>query len=148
MTAQEQPNRGELLAMAYVDRELSGDELASFEARLATDSELSGHVAHYRALELLARNMAPQEPQDHEWAQLRTGALQGSMLRLAWGLVAIGGAGLAAYGVYSLATSDSITSVNKAGLLALLGGSSLLLALAIRSRIRLLPFDPYRKVKR
>ena len=148
MTAQNEPTRSELLAMAYVDGQLSPEDRTSLEAGLATDPELARHLAHYQALDLVTRSMAPPEPGDQEWARLEGGALHGSGSRLAWSLVTIGGLGLAAYGTYDLATSDSITGLHKTSLLALLGGGLLLVGLAIHQRMRLLPFDPYRKVKR
>jgi len=146
MTAE--PTQGELLAMAYVDGELVGDERTGFETRLAGDSELARHVAHYRTLEVLARQMAPPEPADHEWTRLEGEVLHGVGSKLGWGLVGLGGLGLATYGVVGLAAADSIPGGPKACLLCLVGGLGLLLALTIRARVRLLPFDPYRKVQR
>ena len=148
MTVRPEPTQGELQAMAYVDGELAGEERAGFEARLADDEQLARHVAHYRALDVLSRQMAPPEPADHEWTRLESEALHGLGTRLGWGLVGLGGVALAAYGVVGLARAESISSVPKLGLLSLLGGLGLLLALTIHARVRLLPFDPYRKVKR
>lgn len=148
MTVQPDPTQGELLAMAYVDGELTGDERAGFEARLTGNDELARYVAHYRALELLARQMAPPEPADHEWMRLESAPLHSVGSKVGWGMVGVGGAGLAAYGVYGLATAESISRMPRVCLLSLMGGLGLLLALTIHTRIRLLPFDPYRKVKR
>jgi anti-sigma factor RsiW len=148
MTVQPEPTQGELLAMAYVDGELAGEERASFEARLPGEEDLARHVAHYRALDLLSRQMAPPEPADHEWARLEGEPLHDVGSKLGWGLVGVGGASLAAYGVYCLASAESISNLPKIGLLSLLGGLGLLLALTLHARVRLLPFDPYRKVKR
>ena len=60
-----------------------------------------------------------------------------------WGLHA-----WAIYGIVGLATADSIPGGPRVCLLCLVGGLGLLLALTIRARVRLLPFDPYRKVQR
>lgn len=146
MTAE--PTRGELLAMAYVDGQLAGDERAEFEAQLTEDAELARQVAHYRALEVLTRQMAPPEPADHEWGRLEGELLHGVGSKLGWGLLGLGGLGLAGYGIVGLATADSIPGGPRVCLLCLVGGLGLLLALTIRARVRLLPFDPYRKVQR
>ena len=65
-----EPSRDELLAMAYVDGELAPDAAAEFEGRLADEAHLGLHVAEFKKLELMARQLAPPEPADHEWLRL------------------------------------------------------------------------------
>ena len=62
-----EPSADELTAMAYADGELSGAERAAFEQRLAAEPDLGRAVSDYRELEIMARQLAPPEPADHEW---------------------------------------------------------------------------------
>ncbi len=148
MAGQVEPTRAELLAMAYVDGELDGAEREAFEARLADESDLRRWVAHYRALEVLARQMAPPEPSDHEWARLEGSPLHHSGNLLGWTLVGAGGATLLGIGLWRLCTDSSTGSLPRLAVLCLVAGFAALLALCIHARVRLLPLDPYRKVQR
>lgn len=148
MNAQAEPSQDELLAMAYVDGELDAASRHELETRLASDRALAGRVAHYRALEILARQMAPPEPTDVEWERLESEAVHSTGTRLGWGLLALGAAALIVFGIYGLATSSAVSTAPKACIFCLIGGFAILLGLAVRARVRLLPFDPYRKVQR
>ena len=70
-----EPTRDELLAMAFFDGELAPEARAEFEARLADDADLRRQVAELKELDVLARNAAPREPMDHEWAALERDVL-------------------------------------------------------------------------
>ncbi|MDA1265572.1 MAG: hypothetical protein O2816_10885 [Planctomycetota bacterium] len=148
MNAQTEPSRDELLAMAYVDGELSAEDRDSVEARMPSEPDLARQVSHYQALELLARQMAPPEPADHEWARLEGDLLHSSGSKVGWFLFAAGGLGLAGYGVYGLATAGSLNPVPRACLLCLVAGVGILLGTTLRARLRIMPYDPYRKVQR
>lgn len=143
-----EPTQDELLAMAYADGELAGDQVAAFEARLPGEPDLARQVAHYQALELLARQMAPPEPADHEWDRLDGDPLQQAGTQLGWSLLCAGGVGLTGFGLWGLLTTDEMGPLPKACILALILGVGCLMAVTIRSRLALLPYDPYRKVKR
>lgn len=147
MNARTEPTNDELLAMAYVDGELDTEQRTALEARLPREPELARRVAHYRELELLARRMAAPEPADHEWERLESGPLHSVGARLAWVLLTLGALGLVGYGIFGLVASP-VAAFPKTCLLCLIGGIALLAALTIHARLRLLPFDPYRKVKR
>jgi anti-sigma factor RsiW len=149
MTAPDhEPTQDELMAMAYADGELAVDQSAAFEARLPAEPDLARQVAHYKALELLARQMAPPEPSDHEWARLEADPLQQAGSQMGWALFCAGALGLTAFGLWGLLTTDDMGPMPKACILALILGLGSLLAVTIRGRLALLPFDPYRKVKR
>jgi anti-sigma factor RsiW len=142
-----EPSADELTAMAYADGELSGAELEAFERRLAAEPDLSRAVAEYRELEILARQMAPPEPADHEWERLSGEFSQRAGLSLGHGLVLLGAVGLLGVITVEWARSD-MDPASKALTGALGLGLCVLFALVARARLRTLPFDPYRKVKR
>ena len=141
------PTRDELLAMAYVDGELTDDARTEFEVRLASESSLRGEITELRQLAILARQMAPPEPMDHEWDQLEREWIHSGGNNLGLTLLAVGATGLAACALWWIFTTD-ISPVPKAFAGATVGGALLLLLVTLRARLRTLPFDPYTKVKR
>ena len=142
-----EPTRDELLAMAYVDGELTPEGRAELERRLEESPELRREVTILKELELLARAAAPREPVDHEWAALARDPVQRGTLGLGWILLVLGVLGALGYGTYALLSSDAPPLV-KALFLALGLGFALLLGATVRGRLRTLPLDPYRKVQR
>ena len=146
MSARE-PTRDELLAMAYVDGELTSEGRVEFERRLADSPELRREVSALRELELLARAAAPREPMDHEWDALARDPLQRSALGLGWILLGLGFLGGSAFGLWQLFASDAPLPL-KLLFSALPLGGALLFGATLRARLRTLPLDPYRKVQR
>lgn len=144
---QREPTRDELLAMAYVDGELTPAARAEFEARLAASAELRREVSALKELELLARSAAPREPLDHEWEALAKDPVQRGALGLGWTLLGLGVAGALAFGAFELLGSDAPAWV-KLVLAALSFGLALLLGATARARLRTAHLDPYRKVQR
>lgn len=142
-----EPTHDELLAMAYVDGELSTEERRDFEARLADDAALGREVAELRGLELLARRMAPPEPADHEWARVRASASHRIGSRV--GFLGLGGGALAlvALALWAIFTSDEALGL-KLAIAALVVGVASLFLVTLRARLAQLPFDPYTKVQR
>lgn len=147
-TPEAEPSQDELLAMAYADGELQGSERAAFEARLGRSAALRLEVARHQALEVLARRHAPPEPQDHEWRRLAADPVQRGAVGLGWVALGTGALGLAGVALWRFETDPSISLVDRALVLALVVGAGLLLAAAIRARLRTLPYDPYRNVER
>ena len=145
--SEREPTRDELLAMAYVDGELTAEGRAELEGRLAASPELRREVSQLKELELLARAAAPKEPMDHEWDALARDPVQRGSLGLGWTLLGLGVLGAVGYGMFELLASDAPPLV-KALVLALSLGLALLLAATLRARLRTLPLDPYRKVQR
>jgi len=141
------PSRDELLAMAYVDDELAGEERARFEARLADEPELSRRVAEYRRLELLARAVAPPEPADHEWRRLEAEPARRAGVGLGLALVVGGAALVVGWSLVELLASDAPLPV-RIGVPALLAGLAILALSRLRGRLRTRPYDPYTAVKR
>ena len=142
-----EPSRDDLLAMAYVDGELTAEGRAEFELRLQQSSELRRAVAELKELELLARAAAPREPMDHEWAALARDPVQRGALGLGYALVGLGLLGLGAFALFEVCTCD-VPLWLKLSLAALLVGGGVLLGATLRARLRTLPLDPYRKVQR
>lgn len=148
MNAREsEPSADELLAMAYVDGELDPERRAAFAARLEREPLLAKEVAELQAIELLARQAAPPEPADHEWARLEREPLTRGMSALSWILLGSAIVGLCAWGVAWIVGCD-LAPLPKILVLALVAGIVLRFLLAVRQRARTLPLDPYTKVKR
>jgi anti-sigma factor RsiW len=145
--SEREPTRDELLAMAYVDGELSAEGRVEFEQRLAASAELRREVGALKELELLARDAAPREPIEHEWAALARDPLQRGTLGLGWTLLIVGVVGGGACGLFLLFESAAPPLV-KLVVAALVLGFALLLGATLRARLRTLPLDPYRKVQR
>jgi anti-sigma factor RsiW len=142
-----EPTRDELLAMAYVDGELTPEGRAELEGRLGASPALRREVSQLKELELLARAAAPKEPMDHEWEELARDPVQRGTLGLGWILLGLGFLGLSGFGLWRLFRSDAPLAL-KLLFAALLLGGALLFAATLRARLRTLPLDPYRKVQR
>lgn len=145
----EQPTRDELLAMAYADGELLGEERRAFELRLVTEPQLAEQVRDVRALAILARQVAPPEPQDAEWERLERDLLQRLLKRGGYTLFSVAAA---ASLVLVLLFAFEVTSYRQplvAGCTVcwIAGGITLLVA-TLRWRARTHPHDPYVHVKR
>ncbi|HPF13459.1 MAG TPA: hypothetical protein PLJ12_04265 [Planctomycetota bacterium] len=136
-----------MLAMAYVDGELSPEARKAFEARLHEEPRLADHVAEMRSLALVARSLIPPEPEDREWRRLGRDSLQVAGLRLVWLLGGVALLGLVA----AIASSLSAEGTHWGILLFVITGGlgfALLLGLTLRERLAVLPLDPYRKLQR
>jgi len=141
------PTRDELLAMAYADGELSPEERSEFEARLASEPGLARDVADYNTLQVLARQMAPPEPLDHEWRRVEAEPTQRGLRATGWVLFVAGCLGVGGMTIYSVATSTE-PLWTRIVILAVLVGLLLLLLATARTRICTYPLDPYREVQR
>jgi anti-sigma-K factor RskA len=141
------PSPDELLAMAYVDGEMSVEGRSDFEARLAREPALVREVAAQQRLAVIARAAAPREPIDVEWRRIASSTVSRVGLPLGWTLVAVGAAGLAVWCAWVVAMS-SIGMWPKLLTAALAGGFLLLFLLTVRTRMATRPFDPYDDVQR
>ena len=142
------PPPDELLAMAFADGELSPEERLAFEQRMVHEERLARLVAEHMALDVLARRVAPKEPQDHEWERLRLNPLFTGSRSSGWVLLVVGSVATLALTVFGVATNESLSAPTRVGILgALLGFLLLFLTVAAR-RLRTLPLDPYRHVER
>ena len=145
--SEREPTQDELLAMAYVDGELTSAARGEFEQRLGRERGLRREVAALQELELLARAAAPKEPMDHEWEALARDPVQRGALGLGWALLALGLVGLGLFALAELCLCDA-PLVLKICLAAVLVGGGFLLGATLRARRRTQLLDPYRKVRR
>lgn len=143
-----EPTADELLAMAYADGELSGPARAAFEARMAREPSLAREVAEVRALEVLARRLAPPEPADFEWRRLEADPLHRGSTGLGWVALTFGCLGLALLACWRVLSSDAISALERGFLASALLGVLLLFVATLRGRLRTLALDPYRNVER
>jgi len=141
------PSRDELLAMAFVDDELAPEARAEFEQRLAREPALRREVSALKDLELLAREAAPKELVEHEWAALAREPAQRAALGLGATLLVVGVLALATYGVYFLIEAP-LPPLLRWPLVTVLLGGAFLFGAVLRARLRTLPHDPYRHVRR
>ena len=145
--ADRHPSRDELLAMAYVDDELDPAERARFEARLADEPRLALRVSEFQRIEVLARQVAPPEPADHEWSRLGAEPARRAGLGLGWGLVVGGTALLIGWSLVQILAPDAPLAA-RLSVPAIVAGLAILLATRLRDRLRTRPHDPYTEVKR
>jgi anti-sigma factor RsiW len=146
-TSEREPTRDELLAMAYVDGELAPDACRELEARLAREPDLAREVSAQKRLAVLAREVAPPEPADHEWRRIERSRTHRGLFVLAWALIAVGGVGLAVFGEFELVESTANAWL-KVLITVLCAGLLLLFGLTLRNRLRTKGLDPYTEVKR
>lgn len=147
-TASQHPTRDELLAMAYVDGELTAEAQAEIEARLPREPELARAVARYQRIEVAARAIAPEEPADHEWERLRRDPVQRTGLGLGWTLFVLGAIAAAVWVALELYRAEDLGWPFKVAIGLVAAGALLLLGMTVRARLRTLPYDPYTEVKR
>ena len=135
------------MAMAYVDGELDEAGRREIEQLLPGRPDLAREVAQHQRLNVVARKLAGPEPIDTEWARLEQEALHSGGLKLGLTLLIAGFLGLLGWGGWSLLTSpmDLFPKLLSA---ALLFGAALTFLLVLRARIRTIPYDPYRSIKR
>ncbi len=147
MTTDREPTRDELLAMAYADGELAADARSEFEERMAHEPALCREVAEQKKLEVIARQVAPREPKDHEWERLESEIVHPAGIGLGFLALFVGALGITIWCGWELAASD-LEIVPKILLFLILGGFILLFLVVLRARLRTLPYDPYTEVER
>lgn len=133
--------------MAYVDGELGPDESRAFEGRLAAEPHLAREVSGLRALELVARQAAPPEPMDYEWARLERDPIHQAGHQGGLAMILIGTVGLFVWIGVTFAMEEGPLLV-KLTVGAIVAGLVMLFLAVLRGRLRTYRFDPYTKVKR
>ena len=145
--ASQHPSRDELLAMAYVDDQLDPQAKAEFEARLSQEEPLRKEVTSLRRLDLIARTAAPPEHIDIAWKEVDESPSQSSLIGLGWIATVLGAIGLAAIGI-QLITQARIPLWERASIICLVSGLTVLFLAIARRRWRTRHMDPYTSVKR
>lgn len=140
--------QSQIRLMSYVDGEMTQQERREFEQQLATDTELAAEVAELRCLEDLTNSLQVAEPSDHEIRRFWESFYNRSEWQFGWGLLILGGAILAGYGLYELLASDAVPSMVKLGAVAALFGGAILFWNTLRLKLRAHRLDRYRGVMR
>ena len=117
-----EPSRDELMAMAYVDGELADDAALEFEKRLASEPALVREVADLKRLEVIARQVAPPEPIDHEWNRLEGELVHTGGHAFGFLLAAVGTLGLCAWVLFQVFQDDELGALPKLLIGATVGG--------------------------
>ena len=141
------PTSDELLAMAYADNELDPAERAEFEARLAREPKLGREVAQHLRLQVLAREVAPSEPEDYEWARIVRSRTRRWLSTIVWIFVLVDVAFLIGLGLFEFLASGASLPWKLAVALGLLAFVTWFV-LVLQARVRTLPYDPYTGIKR
>jgi anti-sigma factor RsiW len=138
----------QILMMGSLDGELPPEEEARFRDHLGSCPECARDLVKYRRLADLAAQARRREPQDFELDRFWN-SLYGRMERRSgWVLLAGGVLLLTGALVYEIVRVPWISWWLKAGVLALAAGFLVLFLHALRARLRVLPLDPYREVRR
>ena len=137
-----------IAAMAYVDGELEPAARSQFEERMRTEPSLVHAVAEQRALNILARRIAPLEPADVEWNKLRLEPWYRGARGLGWMLLIAGALVSLALTVFGVATNEGLEISTRVLILVSLLGFLLLFLTVLVRRLRTYELDPYRHVER
>jgi anti-sigma-K factor RskA len=142
-----EPQPEELLAMAYADGELHGEEKRRFEKLLGEREDLARAVAYQQRLAVLARAQAPLEPMDLEWRAIQSDPLQRVMHQASKAALLLSAVVLGSWGVLAVAQSN-LHYLAKLGAGLLVAGALLSFATVLRARSRTRALDPYTHVHR
>lgn len=141
------PTADQLLIMAYVDGELSPAERARVDERCAREPELRAELAGQRRVAVLARELAPREPEDHEWERIARAPL-GRVQRFALWTLVLGVPVLSIALLETYCWSRGTSALVRYGVTALVAMFVAAVVTAVVSRLRTRPYDPYTGVRR
>lgn len=134
------------LLTAWVDGELTGNELTEFERLLGDDAALAAEAADHKALLDLSRSVQLMEPSDRETRRFWNRFYNRGEWRLGWCLMLGGLLVLAGFLLYELLFETSIHVIAKGAICATLLGGAILLWNSVRLKLRTSRFDRYRGV--
>ena len=142
-----EPTQEQLTAMAYADGELDEAARSEFEKLLETRQDLALEVARVNRLNVLARQVAPPEPMDHEWKRLERDALHVGGRGLGFAALVLFAVSLVGWVGYLLVISPMPLALRLL-LGTLLIGFLCLFLVTLRARLRTRPYDPYTEIRR
>ena len=145
--ASNHPSRDELLAMAYVDDQLDPEGRADFERRLSREEPLRKEVTALQRLDLIARTAAPPENIEIAWKEVDESPSQTSLLSIGWIATVLGALGIAAI-CTQIIYQARLPLWERASIICLIGGLTILFLAVARRRWRTRHLDPYTSVKR
>jgi len=146
------PDRFRLLMMAALDRELSSEEEAEFQALLASSPERQREWEEFKRLKEIAMNLRfsqpPQEVWDRYWLNVYNRIERG----IGWILVLIGAMIVLFFGGYkaveSLILDSKLELFLKIAILAVLAGAVILFVSVAREKLFTRKTDKYKEVQR
>ena len=133
--------------MAYVDDQLDPEAKQEFERRLSQEEPLRREVTALQRLDLIARTAAPPEHIDIAWKEVDEDPAQSSFISLGWIATIVGAFGVAATCI-QLVTQARIPLWERASIICLVSGLTVLFLTIARRRWRTRHADPYTSVKR
>ena len=140
------------LLMGYLDRELSGAEVARVEEHLTQCQECNEELREFRRLKEVTQNMRLVMPNDKTWEDYWSHVYNRLERRIGWILTSIGVILLLSYGLYVLAEEllfhSGMPPLVRIGVLVLTVGLCTLLVSVLRERIFLSKSDKYERIKR
>lgn len=138
-------SEGQRLLTLWVDGALSPKDRSAFEKAIAQDPELAAQAAQHKEILDLSRSMQMMEPSDIEARRFWSRFYNRGEWQLGWCLLLLGAATLLAFAVWQLMASE-LHWIVKAGTVAVLLGSGILLWNSLRLKLRASRFDRYRGV--
>ena len=142
------PEEFQILMMGYLDGELDDPERKRFLAFIEENEAGRLELARYRHLVDVANSLRLREPQDDEADRYWGGIYNRMERRGGWMLVVLGVLFLTGALVFQVSMTVMLPWYLKVGIAALATGFVVLFLSVLRLRIRTLPYDRYREVKR
>ncbi|UCD50865.1 MAG: zf-HC2 domain-containing protein [Phycisphaerales bacterium] len=138
--------------MAYLDNELSDEQLRAFEAHLASCPKCTEELEEFRKLKQITDDVELVEPENRLWQQYWGGVYNRIERGIGWVVFSVAGILLLIYGgftaIENVITDPGISALLKVGLLALLVGLAILFVSVVRERIFFWSKDRYKDVRR
>jgi len=138
--------------MAYLDHELSDEQLKAFEAHLASCPKCTQELEEFKKLKQITDDVELVEPEDRLWRHYWGGVYNRIERGIGWVVFSVAGILLLIYGgftaIENVITDPGISALLKVGLLALLVGLAILFVSVVRERIFFWSKDRYKDVRR
>jgi anti-sigma factor RsiW len=139
----------QMLLMAAIDGELSGEQRAMFQQYLRQYPECQEEWQRYAKLKEVSRTMQFTKPAQEVWDQYWVRIYNRIERGLAWILLSIGSIILLTYGgfkaIEALMADPQLELVVKIGLLGVIGGLVILIVSVVREKLFTAKTDKYQK---
>ena len=138
----------EILMMGYIDGELAPSLQDRFKTHMQDCTQCAQELVRYQELTQVAHSIRLREPQDVELERFWENIYNRMERHSAWGLIAAGVSLPVVALVLAVIQTDLLAWWLKAGIGAVAVGFLLLFISVLRERMRTMPYDRYRGVKR
>lgn len=142
----------ELLMMRRIDGEISPEDDTLLDNHLASCPSCANRFSQYSRLAAATAQVEMPELADEIWERYWAGVYNRLERRLAWVLVSLGAVATITYFtvrlIIRLINDPDIALWAKVGVLALIGGFTLLFVSVLRERLAVAKTDKYRHIKR